>query len=570
MPKNHDYAAPEIEKCLPKEEVARALVIENIRRLKPIPLTVPRGKAVVEIAKHPAFGPVVGLLGPLAKKAPQAFSTSYQLDAGVHLMNVRGDAALLFQLCLLVYPEGGHPDDADGADAAWLKKLDEIGSAASDMTLICSDLFLKNHVVTQQQIPEKMAAGKQLAAALRSVLRGKATTVIVLDAAARRRLFAEVIERTKANEYSSSGMYTSNDLYDTYNLDPQRQMFQHLLARFLYSVYHEKDDGLWRISHYERITDPKVVREAPARVLQTASDHGQTELQRDITKTWRDNRAKAQDRLDDIEKRRVASKKALTDAAEKIVNLGGRVAETQAQVDDWGAYAKKFAAEHELLTEQEILERIRVLEPKVKTAVELREAAKPAVTKAAKHLEMIESMPKPQSEAEEKERKQLRDEAIKILDLVKAKRTDAADEAKPLEDEIEQWKKRVGKGYAAYKQQNTPVPLDKLRETLKRQQEALDKAQADRKKADEELDLATYDEDWEGDDLRHAVAWNSEQLEDPPNRHHDWIRKLRELTNAANRKAQDAARQDMLAGTAERLPDDWAARVTPKNKDAKK
>jgi superfamily I DNA and/or RNA helicase len=187
-----------------------------------------------------------------------------------------------------------------------------------------------------------------------------------------------------------------------------------------------------------------------------------------------------------------------------------------------------------------------------------------------KQLEVIESMPKPQSEVEETERKRLRDEAIKTLDLAKAKRTEAAESAKPLEDEIEQWRKRVGKGYGAYKQQNTPVPLDKLLETLKRQQEALDKVHADRKKAIEDLDLATYDEDWEGDDLRHAVAWNAEQLENPPNRHRDWIRKLRELTDAANSKAQDAARKDKLAGTAELLPNDWAARVTPKNQGAKK
>ena len=97
---------------------------------------------------------------------------------------------------------------------------------------------------------------------------------------------------------------------------------------------------------------------------------------------------------------------------------------------------------------------------------------------------------------------------------------------------------------------------------MKRQQDALVNVQKDGLEAKKQLDQATSEKEKESEGLLQTIASNSKLLEDPPNRHHDWIQKLRKLADATNEKALEAARNDP---DPEPLPKDWAARVTRKD-----
>lgn len=564
MPKNHDYVAPEVEKRLAAKKGARVATVAAIEKLPPIDVPIPHGEERVEIAGTKALGSVVDLLGG----SGSPFTTSYKLEAGVHRMDVRAERDKLFSIVLRVYPERGKVNDAFAADAAWLKQLDAIASKGDALEDIASPAFLNNHVATDKQVPKHTSAGQELETALRSILRGKATTVVLLDDAARRRLVDEVLDYTRANAYSNAGSYVSRDAFPTFNLDPQGRKFQWLKAKFQYSVYHEPSDGLWRISHYEGIVAPVLEREVVAsEVLMSASDHTQTDKQKADEKGWRAEREAAQKRLDGIAKQRDGAAKAIDEADERIKKVSARIAEVADQVKDWDAYAKDFRAKNPILTEGEIAERIKKVGILLKAAEDDRDLQKkPAFSRAEKDLREHDALTPPvEAEALAQHQKQ-RERLAAAVAKAESERTDSAAKARELAAELKelgQWQAQ----YAKYVASKTPVPKAELEKLLVQQKAALDKTVLGRETGVRERDQADDDERKEGATLREAVARTSRQIETAPNRHSDWIDKLAKLSDAANIKTLKAAQAALDAGDAHPLPENWAERVTPKKKD---
>jgi hypothetical protein len=510
MPKNHDYSAPDIEGLLVKLGAKRKEVVDAIEKLNPIAIPIPDGKDRVEIARHAKLKPVADLLG--AKNSP--FTAGYALEVGVHWMFVRSEKKeQLFRLLLLAHPERGNADDAKRADEQWLKLLDNI-EANGKLEQIASAAFLQNHVTTKQAPKGQPAGGAELDSALRSILREKATTVILLDDVALRDLAGEVMYLTRRNEYSSSGSYDSRRAYETYNLDPQTEKFQILAARFKYSVYHEPADGLWRISHYEGIVGPKLLREVKLGALGKASNYTQTDAQKEDTRRWREARDDAAKKLAAIESRRDAALASRKEAEASIGKLDSRISEVQAQVDDWAGYAKKFSAEHEILSEGEIAKRVEILEAKTKQAEQRREDRKPAVTFAEQELRRIDAMAAPTGEPAIEERRKLREKAAKLLEQAIAERTDAAEAAKVLAKERDTWKRNL-KEYKKYVAENTPTPKDKLEATLRQQRDALARAHVQHDTASKDLAVAQADEHREAAQRVDRQAARAEQHQGP-------------------------------------------------------
>ena len=562
--KNHDYAAPEIGARMPAEAVARGQLVGKIEALSPLRIALASDGAEVDIAKNAVFKPLVQLL-PAQGKQQTAFSSSYLLGRGRHLLRVRDNAGELFRIQLIIHAAGADDGDADAADLEWDNKLDAIARTASRLEDIASPAFLQNHVVAESEVAKlgpasAMAAGAELASALRSIFRGKATTLIVLDAGSRAALFNEVIARSKANEYSSSGTFVSRQSYRTFNLDPVRKVFQELDAAFHYSLYHDRD-GLWRISHYEQVdAGGRLVSERPAGVLISTTDHGQTDEQKAHAREWKASLDNDQSRLDDINKRLAETPDKLKNATESLVKPRARVAELQQQIDDYPSYERAFKIDHPIRSHGDIKLDIARLQAAVdKENLLLEKTAKPAVSSAEKTFEGL-SKQAVEPEHAEAHAEQLKQAEKQLADAL-AERKRVAQILADMRRELTDLQK-LDKNYAKYVQDNTPVPLDKLQETLAFIRAQVGKLEAAEAEARIEVQKAEDDRDWEAEDLPGRIRLAQHMVDNAPTRHDDWIARLRVLMEETDRKARRAAADAWKMG--DKLPADWKDRVTPK------
>ncbi len=460
------------------------------------------------------------------------FTRPYRLNPGTHKINVRGGTDQVFQLKCIVFPEGGSKDDADAADRAFDAFLDGVKSGG-DITQIASDAFLENHVLTKKVPDFDGFSFNDMNATICSVMRGKATSVIVVDAATSKALCNEVIEKTKREEYSSSGLYTSSTICRTYNLDPQTGKFQIYDAAFDYSVYHEEKDGLWRISHYQGVASGgKLLKEWTApKVVRTASDHTQSPEHKDAEKETKEDLTAAQSKLQELEKNLKDGTKGIEEADKRIAKFQETTKRLKEAVSDYDGFLKKHREENPVLEEEKAAAKAAELEKRVEAANKLREAQVREVSRLTSALRSHGSDPSPKPNEGEAPKV-----TKEMLEQANKERTRLADDAGKLKKEHEFWK-NVVRNYKRYCEENAPPSHEELSEQLSRQETALKEALAARQAASTKQKDALEGLAAEGDGLRKSIAELSVKAADRPNRHKDWIEKLRKLSDAASAEA---------------------------------
>lgn len=535
MPQNHDYSDTAVEKRL-EASLDAASILARLNALPPFGIELAKNAKFVDLAKVEPIRKAVHDLLPGAP-VPRLFSVSYELKAGTHHIAVRGKADQSFKITCRVYPKGKSEGGPEEADQEFGKFLAEVRNKGA-LDQVCSPNFIDLHVVEREKLPNPKHQGTpEFAALLKNVMRGKATTVIVVDQKARHALVNEVIDHTENMQYSNAGHYTSRESFDMFDLNPDTGEFNAIEGHFHYSVYHEKADALWRISHYEG-TDAKATvskKYVVADVIKTAYDRSQT-----LSEAAEDdkNRAELAARKgelkvigDDLEN----SRRERDDADKQIAKFAVSIPKLKSWLDDYPAYVDWFRAENPEMSLDDVRANVDRLTPELARAQVERDKAKPLRSRLTNALEGRNTAsskdPQPSEGPEtaamtyESLRKEAQDADAAFSGLVEV--------AKDLSAKLKIWEER-SKNFVKFSKENQPSKPEEIQAQLERQREAEGEAQKSRSAAASKFEGATLRVE-STKLLRKSIEELTEAVLTPPGKYRAWIMKLRDLTAETDR-----------------------------------